>query len=127
MMTSMVELALNDALSNENAEEECILGVDIGTTTLKCVIIQRRVNAADACALAAKAVASVEIDAYDTECPSDHKQQNSAIIVDRLLDALSKLPQPLLERVDSIGNFRGVFAKQLSKGLELSKFIDSRC
>ena len=96
-------------MNQERPEDEpfgdCILGIDIGTTTLKCAILQKREKQGkyETRGYSVDAVSSVNVDAYFKDRPAGHKMQDSVEILDRLVDAVAKLPKLLLERVDSVG------------------------
>ena len=82
---------------------DCILGLDLGTTSLKCAVICKD----DKTVVASS---SVYIDAYvckglfGEDVPTHFKEQNTVKIIKDLIRMIEQLPRSVTSRVSSVGN-----------------------
>ena len=76
--------------------EDCILGLDFGTTSLKCVVIGKRKKAV-------LASTATNMDAYLKDRPRPIMEQDPLKIVECLGKVMTRLPQGLKDRVTSVG------------------------
>ena len=85
------------------APEDCILGLDFGTTSLKCVVVGKRKKAV-------LASTAANMDAYLKDRPRPIMEQDPLKIVECLGKVMTRLPQGLKDRVTSVGRADAAFA-----------------